>query len=355
MEREPKLVSIIIPALHRPDLTARCLQSLVQQTIPANDYEVVVVENDARPESILKDPLPPNVRRILLEQNYGTTASINFGIAASSSKYVLLLNNDVEVQPQFLTTLVEAMEGDQNCAFTTGKLLSATDRTRIDGAGDALLLGGGAYRLGHADPDTAQFETRRWILGGCGAATLFRRSVLEETEGLDADFFAYLDDIDLALCAHQLGYRGCYIPEAVAYHVGSATLGNPMHPKVIELITRNQLYLITKHYSGGVLWVLLPRILFFQLLWFAFVVRHRRLLAYMGGVLTAGMSIRRSLRKRSRMMQQRRIDSRHFLQMLCASEKQLFEWHMSRPQHSRSDLLTAYFRVFKPLFDPTFR
>ena len=112
MERATKLVSIIIPALHRPDLTARCLQSLVQQTIPANDYEVVIVENDARPDSILKDPLPPNVRRILLEQNYGTTASINFGIATSSSKYVLLLNNDVEVQPQFLTTLVNAMEGE---------------------------------------------------------------------------------------------------------------------------------------------------------------------------------------------------------------------------------------------------
>ncbi|OLB24676.1 MAG: hypothetical protein AUH15_00460 [Acidobacteriales bacterium 13_2_20CM_55_8] len=354
MERATKLVSIIIPALHRPDLTARCLQSLVQQTIPANDYEVVIVENDARPDSILKDPLPPNVRRILLEQNYGTTASINFGIATSSSKYVLLLNNDVEVQPQFLTTLVNAMEGEKDCAFTTGKLLSATDRKRIDGAGDALLLGGGAYRLGHADPDTAQFEKRRWILGGCGAATLFRRSVLEETQGLDADFFAYLDDIDLALCAHQLGYRGCYIPEAVAYHVGSATLGDPMHPKMIELITRNQLYLITKHYPRDILWSLLPRILLFQLLWFAFVIRHQHLLAYMCGVLTAGMSIGRSLRKRNRVMQQRRIDNRHFLQLLCASEKQLFEWHMSRPQHSRSTLLNAYFRVFKPLFDPTF-
>jgi GT2 family glycosyltransferase len=353
LEQTPKLVSIIIPALHRPDLTARCLQSLVQQTIPANDYEVVVVENDARPDSILKDPLPPNVRRILLKQNYGTTASINFGIAASSSKYVLLLNNDVEVQPQFLTTLVNAMEGDQNCAFTTGKLLRATDRTRIDGAGDALLLGGGAYRLGHADPDTAQFETRRWILGGCGAATLFRRSVLEETHGLDADFFAYLDDIELALCAHQLGYKGCYIPEAVAYHVGSATLGDPMHPKVIELITRNQLYLIAKHYPSGVLWTLLPRILFFQLLWFAFIIRHQHLRAYLSGVLTAAMSIRRSLRKRTRVMRQRRIDNRHFLQLLCASEKQLFEWHTSRPHQSRSDLLTAYFRVFNPFSDPS--
>ena len=354
MEPTPKLVSIIIPALRRPDLTAKCLQSLALQNIPKEDYDVLVVENEARPDSILKDPLPPNVRRILLEKNYGTTASINFGIAESSSKYVLLLNNDVELQPQFLATLVGVMETDQNYAFTTGKLLRATDKTHIDGAGDALLLGGGAYRLGHFDLDTGQFETRRWILAGCGAATLFRRSVLQETRGLDEDFFAYLDDIELALSIHQLGYTGCYVPEAVAYHVGSATLGDPMHPKVIELVTRNQLYLITKHYPGGVLLTLLPRVLLFQVLWFAFVVRHQHLRAYVRGVLAAVRSMRRSLRKRTQVMLQRCVDNRKLLEILSASEKQLFEWHFSRPLSSRSHLLNAYFRVFRPPPDRNF-
>jgi GT2 family glycosyltransferase len=354
MEQKPKLVSIIIPALHRPDLTAKCLQSLALQTIPKDDYDVTVVENDARPDSILRDPMPPNVRRILLQKNYGTTASINFGIAESSSKYVLLLNNDVELQPQFLATLVGVMETDQNYAFTTGKLLRAIDKRCIDGAGDALLLGGGAYRLGHADLDAGQFESRRWILAGCGAATLFRRSVLQETRGLDENFFAYLDDIELALSIHQLGYEGCYAPEAVAYHVGSATLGDPMHPKVIELVTRNQLYLITKHYPGGVLLTLLPRILFFQMLWFGFVVRHQHLGAYIRGVLAAVMSMRRSLRKRTQVMQQRRINNRKFLGILSASEKQLFEWHFSRPRSSRSHLLNAYFCVFSSPPDRNF-
>ena len=354
VEQAVKLVSIIVPALHRPDLTARCLQSLAQQTISANDYQVIVVENDARPDSILKDPLPPNVHRILLEKNYGTTASINFGIAQSSSKYVLLLNNDAELQPQFLATLVGVMEAEQNFAFTTGKLLRASDTTLLDGAGDALLLGGGAYRLGHADLDAGQFEKRRWILAGCGAATLFRRSVLNETQGLDEDFFAYLDDIDLALYVHQLGYKGCYVPEAVAYHVGSATLGNPMHPKVIELVTRNQIYLIIKHYPGSVIGMLLPRILVFQVLWFAFVVQHHHLSAYLRGILSAVKSMGRSLRKRTLVMQQRRIENKEFLNLLRASEKQLFEWQTSRPQGSRSHLLNAYFRIFRPSLAGTF-
>ena len=348
MEQKSKLVSIIIPALHRPDLTARCLQSLAQQTISIDDYYVIVVENDARPDSILKDPLPPNVSRILLAKNYGTTASINFGIAESSSKYVLLLNNDAELQPQFLATLVSVMEAEPSFAFTTGKLLRASDTTRMDGAGDALLLGGGAYRLGHADLDRGQFEGRRWILAGCGAATLFRRSALTETQGLDEDFFAYLDDVELALYIHQLGYKGCYVPEAVAYHVGSATLGNAMHPKVIELVTRNQLYLIFKHYPASVIGILLPRILLFQVLWFGFVVRHDHLPAYLRGLLSAVKSMGQSLRKRNRVMQQRRIDNRDFLNLLRASEKQLYEWHISRPQGSRSHLLNAYFWIFGP-------
>jgi len=229
--------------------------------------------------------------------------------------------------------------------------LRASDTTHMDGAGDALLLGGGAYRLGHADLDTGQFERRRWVLAGCGAATLFRRSLLTQTQGLDEDFFAYLDDVELALYVHQLGYTGCYVPEAVAYHAGSATLGNPMHPKVVELVTRNQLHLIFKHYPGAVIGILLPRIFIFQMLWLGLVVHHHHFPAYVRGLLSAVKSMRRSLRKRSRVMQQRRIDNREFLDLLRASERQLIEWHISRPQDSRSHLLNAYFWIFGPPLD----
>ena len=170
--------------------------------------------------------------------------------------------------------------------------------------------------------------------------------MLDETQGLDEDFFAYLDDIELAVYVHQLGYKGCYVPEAVAYHVGSATLGNPIHPKVVELVTRNQLFLICRHYPGAVVAILLPRILLFQALWFGFAVRHHHFPAYVRGVLSAIKSMGRSLRKRTQVMQQRRIDNRGFLKLLRASEKQLFEWHISRPRGSRSHLLNAYFWIF---------
>jgi GT2 family glycosyltransferase len=59
-----KTVAIVIPSLHRPDLTARCIDSIQRQTLPAEQWKIVVIENEARPESILPDPLPPNTMRI---------------------------------------------------------------------------------------------------------------------------------------------------------------------------------------------------------------------------------------------------------------------------------------------------
>ena len=144
----PRLVSVIVPSLNRPDLAKRCLWFLSQQTLSPENYEVVVAENDAEPGLTQQNGLASNVRRLMLAGNYGTAGAINRGLAASSSKYVLLLNNDVELEPDFLTTLVSVLDRNDQYAFATGKLLSASDRGCLDGAGDALLQGGGAYRLG---------------------------------------------------------------------------------------------------------------------------------------------------------------------------------------------------------------
>lgn len=344
--RECKLVSIVIPSLHRPDLTRRCIASLVRQNLPAEQWEAVVVENDARADSILPDPLPQNTRRLLLSANYGTAGGTNRGLAASSSKYVLMLNNDVELEPDFLHMLISVLEKDESLAFAVGKLLDANDKTRLDGAGDALLVAAGAYRLGHGDLDMGQFEKESSVLAACGAAALFRRSVLQEIGGLDEDFFAYLDDLDLALRCHLLGYKGLYVPSAVACHIGSATLRERLHPKILELITRNQLSLIVKNYPLGVSLRLFPRIVAFQVLWFSFAIGKKGLAPYLRGVWGAIRCLPRMMRKRRQIVAQRRITSAEFLSLLRASEGQIYAWHQARPRASRSALLNTYFGIF---------
>ena len=343
-----KTVVIAIPSLYRPDLTARCIASIQRQTLPAEQWKIVVIENEARPESILPDPLPRNTIRIELPVNEGTTNSINRGMAAVPSPYVLLLNNDVELEPDYLEKLVKTLEGDETLGFATGKLLRASDPSRLDGAGDAMLLAGASYRLGHLDSDRGQFDQPMPLLTACGAAVMYRSKAFLLCGALDADFFAYLDDLDLALRTHLIGYRGVYVPDAVAYHVGSATLGQALHPRVIEYITRNQLFVVMKDYPKAVFRRLLPRIVTYQALWFLFAIRRGGLLAYLRGLRGAFRGRKRMRQKHRNLMANRKIDDAQLLALMKMSERQVHEWQQSQPLGQRSSMLNLYFRLFRP-------
>ena len=329
---------------------------LHQQTLPPAEWEIVVIENEARPEKILPDPLPPNTRRLELPTNEGTTGSINRAVAATDSRYILLLNNDVELEPDYITKLLAAFDTDAKLGFAVGKLLRATERDHLDGAADAMLMAGGAYRLGHLDFDHGQFDQPMRALAGCGAAVLYRREAFLASGGLDPEFFAYLDDLDLALRVQLTGYTGAYVPGAVAYHVGSATLGEPLHSRVVEYITRNQIYLVIKDYPRAVFLRLLPRIIAYQFLWMVSAVRrggrgsspdqHGGVSAYFRG-LTSAFRDRRGMRQKSReLMAKRRIGDAEFLQRLRDSERQIYDWQQSLASPQRSSLLKFYFRLF---------
>ena len=341
-----KTVTIAIPSLHRPDLTARCIDFIQKQTLPASEWEIVVIENEARSDAILPDPLPPNTRRIELPDNEGTTGSINRAVAATESRYVLLLNNDIELEPDYVARLVSALDADSTLGFATGKLRRATQRTHLDGAGDAMLMAGAAYRLGHLDADTGQFDRAMPVLAGCGAAVLYRRETFINSGGLDLEFFAYLDDLDLGLRAQLLGFGGLYLPGAIAHHIGSATLGDTLHPRVVEYLTRNQIFLLLKDYPRPVLFRLLPRILVYQWMWLLFALRKGALGAYFRGLI-GGLRGSGSMRTKHReLLAVRRISEAEFLRRLCGSERQIYDWHQSRAQQDRSALLNFYFRIF---------
>ena len=341
-----KTVTIAIPSLHRPDLTSRCIEFIQKQTLPAEAWEIIVIENEARPDKMLPDPLPPNTRRIELPDNEGTTGSINRAVEATNSRYVLLLNNDIELQPGYIETLVRALDADTKLGFATGKLLRATQRTHLDGAGDAMLMAGGAYRLGNVDQDTGQFYLAMPVIAGCGAAVLYRREVFVAWGGLDAECFAYLDDLDLALRAQLLGFSGMYLPNAVAYHIGSATLGDKLHPRVIEYLTRNQIYVLLKDYPRTVFFRLLPRIVVYQSMWLFFALRNGGLGAYLRGLMSALRGQRRMRTKHRDLMATRRSSDAEFLTRLRDSERQVYEWQLSRPRQVRSAGLNFYFRIF---------
>ena len=343
-----KTVAIVIPSLHRPDLTARCIASVQCQTVPAELWKIVVVENEATSGSILPDPLPRNTIRIELPSNEGTTNSINRGMAAVPSPFVLLLNNDVELEPDYLEKLLAKLEGDESLGFATGKLLRASDHSVLDGAGDAMTLAGAAFRLGHLDADNGQYDQPMRLMTACGAAVLYRSKAFLLSGALDTDFFAYLDDLDLALRAQLIGYQGVYVPEAVAYHVGSATLGRAMHPRIVEYITRNQLFVLMKDYPPAVFRRLLPRIGLYQLLWTCIALKCAGLAPYLRGLRGAMRGRQRMKQKHRDLMWKRTIDDDQLMELMTMSERQVYDWQQSLPKAARSRLLQTYFRVFRP-------
>ena len=189
----------------------------------------------------------PEVRVVPLEENRGFSAAANAGIKASGSEYVVLLNNDTEIDSGWLDALVRAADAHPEAGSFASKLVDFHNRRFLDGAGDALRLSGLPYRLGHGEKDQGQFDAPSFVFGACAAAALYRRDMLEEIGLFDEDFVSYCEDGDLSFRAHLAGYRCLYIPDAVVYHMGSASAGGKRSATATRLGTRNSLNLLVKN------------------------------------------------------------------------------------------------------------
>src|SRR5579872_1813734 len=129
----PAAVSIVVPALHRPELTAASLDSIGKQTGLKESRQIIVVEDDARGGPMLANPEAYGAEQIRLEKNYGFAAAVNRGVERASGEFILLLNNDVELRSDYVERLLNALQRDPKAAFACGKLLQQADSSRIDG------------------------------------------------------------------------------------------------------------------------------------------------------------------------------------------------------------------------------
>lgn len=193
-------------------------------------------------------------------ENRGFSAAHNALIAASRDEFYLALNPDVVLQPDFIATLVEAMRRVPRAGSATGKLLrfaDASGREVIDSTGIVMLPSQRHLDRGADTEDTGQYARAGEVFGASGAAALYRRAMLEETqigtEYFDEDFFAYREDADLAWRAQLLGWSCVYVPEAIARHGRRVTperrAGLP--PEINYYSVRNRFLLRVKNQTAG--------------------------------------------------------------------------------------------------------
>ncbi len=275
-------VSIVIPHWNRCTVLAELLQSIKRQVLPAGvGVEVVVVDNGSTDGSAAM-ARQQGAKVLELGRNEGVSRAFNRGIRASAGEWVALVNNDVELAPDWLAELLQAL-ADRQFWFATGKILNFSSRTRIDGAGDAICRGGTTWRLGHGREDGPAFATGRRTYFPAATATVFRREFFERAGFFEESLFAYLEDVDLGLRAALADLSGVYVPGAVAFHRGAETTG-PWSRSMVEWLTCHQILLLAKFYPAGMLVRNFWPILMAQVLWALLAVSRGRLLALARGL-----------------------------------------------------------------------
>jgi GT2 family glycosyltransferase len=235
------------------------LPSLLAQTYP--NFSVTVIDNGSSDGSAayVREHWP-SVEVLELPVNVGVAAALNRGVEAARGDLVALLNNDIELEPDWLARLVDALGEHPQAASASGKLMRFYDREVIDAAGDGLRWSGAAFNRGGGQRDEGQFDTPDEVLTACAGAALYRRHALTEVGPFDEDFYAYLEDVDWGLRAQLLGYSSRYVPAAVGYHMRGATTGK-QKPRYRLPQRRNQLWLLVKNYPARALLVHAPEIL----------------------------------------------------------------------------------------------
>ncbi|HSO08917.1 MAG TPA: glycosyltransferase family 2 protein [Desulfoprunum sp.] len=298
MPRNEPSIEILIPNWNGRHLLKDCLDSLQCQTV--DDFAVTVIDNGSTDGSVeFIAGSYPEVRCIALPDNRGFSAAVNAGITQSAAPWILLLNNDMEVQADCLAALHQAIDRDRDYDFFALKMMNFHHRSYIDGAGDGVLRGGAGYRLGTMEIDGPPYDKEREVFGACAGAALYRRDLFDRVGLFDSDFFAYLEDVDLNLRARRLGCRCRFLPGARVYHIGSATSGSKFNPLTIRLSTRNSINVLVKNYPPALLLRYLPVIAIYQLAWFCFCVKKRLLLPYLQGIVAAWRCLPTMTAKRS--------------------------------------------------------
>ncbi len=271
-------VAAVIPVWNRRDLLARLLDTLCGQTrAPA---EVVVVDNGST-DGAAELAAERGARVIRMGANAGFAAAVNRGIRECRAPLVAVLNSDVELAPGWLESLAAAFV-EAEVWFATGKIFDAARRDVLDGTWDAISRAGCPWRVGSGRAGGPPFDAPRTIRFAPWTAAVFRTALFERVGLLDETFESYLEDVDFGLRCAGRRLAGAYVPAAVAWHHGSATLGR-WHPDSVRRMARNQVLLLAKHYPPRLLLRWAWPVFVGQALWGLVAFRHGAGLAWVRG------------------------------------------------------------------------
>ena len=249
-------VAIVILNWNGQAMLAKYLPNVIEYS--RQDAEVWVADNCSSDQSMrLLETQFPQVKTIVLEQNFGFAEGYNRALKQIEAEYCILLNSDVEVSHHWLTPLIEFMDSHPQVAACQPKLLAEYDKDSFEYAG---ACGGFLDKYGYpfcrgrifnmVERDNGQYDYQQEILWATGACMMIRSKDYWDAGGLDGRFFAHNEEIDLCWRLRLMGRQIYCIPESEVYHVGGGTLpkSNPMKT---FLNFRNNLTMLYKNLSDN--------------------------------------------------------------------------------------------------------
>jgi GT2 family glycosyltransferase len=322
-------VSVVIVNWNGLEHLPACLDSLAAQT--SRDFEVILVDNGSRDSSVdFVQGSYPWVRVVPLPENTGFATGNNHGYAHAHGEYLVTLNNDTRAESDWLEQLVKVADAHPRAGMVASRVCAFDDPDVLDSIGMAICPDGmarGAFR--NRRWSELQLGTEEEILMPSACAALYKRAMLAETGFFDDDFFAYAEDVDLALRGRLAGWEALAATQAVVYHKYSQT-GGSLSPFKVYLVERNHYWVVWKNFPLASI-ATLP----FFTLW-RYYEQLRAVMAGggTGGELLAGGSrgalvkallkgvrdglrgLPPSLRKRRQTMANRRLTNREFALLL---------------------------------------
>ena len=246
-------LSVIIVNYNVKHFLEQCLYS-VQKACTKIDAEIIVADNASTDSSlqVMKDYFPA-IQTIVLDRNYGFAGGYNKALEQVDADYYVLLNSDVEVTDNWLSPMLNFMNENENVAACQPKIRSYYNRTSFEHAGAS---GGFIDQYGFpfcrgrvfgvVEEDKGQYDDYIDVFWATGACLMVRSKVFWKVGGLDSEFFAHMEEIDLCWRLKSRGYRVVCVPGSIVYHIGGGTL-HVDSPHKIYLNFRNNLLLLYKN------------------------------------------------------------------------------------------------------------
>lgn len=220
-DKNKRLVSIIIVSWNGLHWLMKSLPSL--EKITYKKIEIILVDNSSKDGTIewVKKHYP-SIKIISINSNLGFAEANNRGFESSKGEYVLFLNNDVEVTPEFVTELINVVRSDSTIAGAQSKILLLDDKNRYDSIGAFLTPTGFLYHYCFMNKEHKKYDKQIDLFTPKGACMLFKRSALQNIlihqKLFDPDAFAYFEETDMAHRIWLSGKRIVYAPSSVIYH-----------------------------------------------------------------------------------------------------------------------------------------